>query len=95
MLGNFLLDANLLTQTFVRRILGAAMKLDDKDLMIESVQLNPPGGQQVGVSSSGCKITHIPSGIEATSKYERSQHRNKQIALSMIEWGLSEIGYKQ
>lgn len=52
------------------------------------------GGQQVGMTSCAVKVTHIPTGIYAAVETERSQHRNRRIAQSMVEWGLIEIGYK-
>src|SRR3546814_10477901 len=48
------------------------------------------GGQHVGTGPSGVKIVHLPSGIEAYCITERSQHKNREIALSMIEAARSE-----
>ena len=36
--------------------------------------------------------THIPSGLTASCECERSQMRNRNIALSMLEWGMAELG---
>ncbi len=47
------------------------------------------GGQQVGCGPSGVRAIH-PMGLEAFCNTERSQHKNKIIALEMIEWGLSK-----
>lgn len=53
------------------------------------VEIWPPrqsrGGQHVGTSPSGVKVTHIPSGIEAFVEISRSQHTNREIAVNMIE----------
>lgn len=51
------------------------------------------GGQVVGVSS-GIKVTHIPSGLVAIVNSERSQHRNKNIAMHMIEGGLTSPHFR-
>jgi peptide chain release factor 2 len=56
---------------------------------IETYPPYPTGGQHVGMTSSGVKVTHIPSGLMATATSERSQHRNKQVAMHMIEGGLT------
>lgn len=59
-----------------------------KDVVME---LYPPisqGGQHVG-TSSGVKATHTPTGIVAIVQTGRSQHVNRQIALDMIEGGLT------
>jgi protein subunit release factor A len=47
-----------------------------------------PGGQQAGIPVSSIRVTHEPTGIMAQYGEERSQHKNKQIAMEMIEWGL-------
>jgi protein subunit release factor A len=47
-----------------------------------------PGGQQAGIQASSIRVTHEPTGIMAQYGEERSQHKNKQIAMEMIEWGL-------
>lgn len=51
------------------------------------------GGQHVGMPSLGVKITHVPTGIIAQCQIERSQHRNKNVAQAMIEYGLAELGW--
>ena len=52
-----------------------------------------PGGQHVGVKP-GIKITHLPSGLIAISDIERSQHRNKNIAMDMIIGGLTSPHFR-
>ena len=47
-----------------------------------------PGGQHAGIPASSIRVTHEPTGIMAQYGEERSQHKNKQIAIEMIEWGL-------
>jgi|GEM_PF-1571932 len=62
------------------------------------VECWPPratGGQVVGTGPAGVRVTHIASGMQAYSgETERSQHRNKQIAMAMIEGGLTFPGYR-
>jgi protein subunit release factor A len=59
--------------------------IDPKDLKTEPwPPRKPPGGQHVGSGSSGIKVTHIPSGIEACVEIGRSQHDNRIIAVDMI-----------
>lgn len=52
------------------------------------------GGQHVGSPNNPIQVTHIPSGITATVCTERSQHRNRKIALEMVEYGVLEAGYR-
>ena len=47
-----------------------------------------PGGQHTGTPAAAIRVTHIPTGIMAQCGEERSQHKNKQIALEMVEWAL-------
>lgn len=69
--------------------------MKDEHLKIEA--FNPrekQGGQTVGMVRTGVKVTHIPSGIFAFSEVERSQFKNKKVAMAMVEYGLAEIGWK-
>lgn len=69
--------------------------LPDSDLIIEVVPLQPKGGQSVGIIPSRVQVTHRPTGLIASCGTERSQMKNKKIALAMIEYGLAEIGWFQ
>lgn len=72
------------------------MKIPDEDLKVSAYPERDysKGGQHVGVTDTGVKIEHIPTGTIAIVETERSQHRNRAIALSMIEYGLLEMGIK-
>ena len=59
------------------------------DLKIEIYPSRPTGGQHVGAGESGIRITHLPTGIKAICATDRSSHRNKRIALDMIEAALT------
>ena len=67
--------------------------MDPSDLKIEAWSPRPPGGQQVGVWT-GVKITHLPTGLVAICDSDRSQHRNKQIAMDMILGGITSPHYR-
>ena len=66
--------------------------IPDGDLKVEAVR-DPPGGQHVG-SRTGVRITHLPTGLIAECETERSQHRNRSIALDMILGGLTSPHYR-
>ena len=68
------------------------MEINPDDLKVEVIRPTQ-GGQHVG-SYQGIKITHIPSGLTAMCDTERSQHRNKQIAMDMILGGLTSPSYR-
>jgi len=64
-----------------------------QDLRVETYEPTPPGGQHVGVRT-GVKVTHLPTGLIAICNTERSQHRNRQIAVDMILGGLTSPGFR-
>lgn len=68
--------------------------IDPQHLEISIWPPRPLSGQHVGGASCGVKIIHKPSGIEALCITERSQHKNKEIALSMIEAAVTHPFYR-
>ena len=50
-----------------------------------------PGGQHQNKTESGVRYTHLPTGIAAESRSERSQHKNDQMALSLLKAKLYRI----
>lgn len=68
--------------------------MKDSDLTINTYPPRNQGGQHVGIIPCGIHITHNPTGLQAIVNTERSQLKNKKVAESMIEWGLTEIGWK-
>lgn len=68
--------------------------MNPEHLKIEACPIHRPGGQGVGECSPAISVEHIPTGLIAVSKKERSQTKNKNLCLSMLEWGLAEIGWK-
>lgn len=69
------------------------MEIAPEDLKIEVARRNPPGGQHVG-TENGIRITHLPTGLTAECKTERSQHRNKAIAMDMLLGGLKSPHFR-
>lgn len=62
--------------------------IPDSDLQVEAIRRNPPGGQHVG-TEMGIRVVHLPTGLVAECKTERSQHRNRSIAIDMLVGGLT------
>lgn len=69
------------------------MDIPAEDLKVECMDDRGRGGQHVG-TPSGVRVIHLPSGLTAECKTERSQHRNRQIALDMILGGLTSPHYR-
>jgi peptide chain release factor 2 len=73
--------------------IGEDIKVDirEEDLEIETFRSSGPGGQHMQKNETAVRITHKPTGIVVTCQSERSQHRNKEVALQILKAKLYEL----